>query len=213
MGEKSTNKFIKILAIAVLLPLGVAIPLLGIQGNYDSSINAQAMDESMQQRYINYKKNLNRQIRSNEEDKIVQRCGVVKANLANISARTATVHEKRSAVYAAISKKLDTLYKRLEAQAFETTKIKSNLDILYSKIDSYNASAKSYQQALDDLAEINCAKKPINFIITLESARRYHGELITVVADIRSHVANTLKPSLIQAKEQIKDGQTVGGEQ
>ena len=213
MRNEVMNKLVKFLAIAVLLPLGIAIPLLGISSNSSQSTNAQSTDKSLQQRVTNYQKNLDREIRGNEEDKVEQRCSVVKANLENVSARAIAVQKKRNAAYAEISNKLEKLFSRLEAQAFETTKLQTNLDTLYSKMASFSSNTNSYKQALADLNTIDCTKKSSDFIAALEAARRDHKELIILVADIRSHIVNTVKPSLEQVKKQIEDGQTVGGDQ
>lgn len=212
MQEKRTNKLIKIVAVMVLLPLAVAVPLIGFEGGVNHSIHAQTQSESLQQRIANYKKSSKKKITGSDEKKIQQRCSVVKANLKNLSTRVKTVRTNRNASYVEIEKQLDTLYDRLEVQAFETTELKSNLDVLYSKMADFRSSSKNYEQALADMDDIDCTKKPIDFIVTLDAARRYQTELITLVADIRSEVANTIKPSLLKVKKQIQDGQTVGGE-
>lgn len=206
------NKFVKVLAISILLPLGVIIPFFGIESHYGSSINAQAQDDSLKQRITNYKRNLQYEVRRDQEDKMKLRCEGVVTYIDTLNPRLVTLQKSRNKAYSEISTKLEELYKRLEAQAFETSKLKANLDELNSKLATFSADMKGYRQASKDMAQIDCRQDPVSFIAALETARTKHDALVVLVGDIREYVANTIKPTLLQVRAQIEDGQTVGGE-
>lgn len=206
------NKFVKVLAISILLPLGVIIPFFGIESHYGSSINAQAQDDSLKQRITNYKRNLQYEVRRDQEDKMKLRCEGVVTYIDTLNPRLVTLQKSRNKAYSEISTKLEELYKRLEAQAFETSKLKANLDELNSKLATFSADMKGYRQASKDMAQIDCRQDPVSFIAALETARTKHDALVVLVSDIREYVANTIKPTLLQVRAQIEDGQTVGGE-
>lgn len=206
------NKFVKVLAISILLPLGVIIPFFGIESHYGSSINAQAQDDSLKQRITNYKRNLQYEVRRDQEDKMKLRCEGVVTYIDTLNPRLVTLQKSRNKAYSEISTKLEELYKRLEAQAFETSKLKANLDELNSKLATFSADMKGYRQASKDMAQIDCRQDPVAFIAALETARTKHDALVVLVGDIREYVANTIKPTLLQVRAQIEDGQTVGGE-
>lgn len=212
MDDKGVNKFVKVLAISILLPLGVIIPFFGIESHYGSSINAQAQDDSLKQRITNYKRNLQYEVRRNQEDKMKLRCDGVVTYIETLNPRLVTLQKSRNKAYSEISTKLEELYKRLEAQAFETSKLKANLDELNSKLATFSADMKGYRQASEDMAQIDCRQDPVAFIAALETARTKHDALVVLVGDIREYVANTIKPTLLQVRSQIEDGQTVGGE-
>lgn len=212
MDDKGVNKFVKVLAISILLPLGVIIPFFGIESHYGSSINAQAQDDSLKQRITNYKRNLQYEVRRDQEDKMKLRCEGVVTYIDTLNPRLVTLQKSRNKAYSEISTKLEELYKRLEAQAFETSKLKANLDELNSKLATFSADMKGYRQASKDMAQIDCRQDPVAFIAALETARTKHDALVVLVGDIREYVANTIKPTLLQVRAQIEDGQTVGGE-
>ncbi|MFA9201997.1 MAG: hypothetical protein ACEQSC_00400 [Candidatus Nanopelagicaceae bacterium] len=212
MDDKGVNKFVKVLAISILLPLGVIIPFFGIESHYGSSINAQAQDDSLKQRITNYKRNLQYEVRRDQEDKMKLRCEGVVTYIDTLNPRLVTLQKSRNKAYSEISTKLEELYKRLEAQAFETSKLKANLDELNSKLATFSADMKGYRQASKDMAQIDCRQDPVSFIAALETARTKHDALVVLVGDIREYVANTIKPTLLQVRAQIEDGQTVGGE-
>lgn len=212
MHDKGVNKFVKILAISILLPLGVIIPFFGIESHYGSSINAQSQDESLKQRITNYKRNLQYEVRRNQEDKMKLRCEGVITYIETLNPRLVALQKSRNKAYSSISNQLEELYKRLEAQAFETSKLKTNLDELNAKLATFRADMKGYRQASADMIQINCRKEPIAFIAALETARTKHDALVVLVGDIREYIANTIKPTLQQVRTQIEDGQTVGGD-
>jgi DNA repair exonuclease SbcCD ATPase subunit len=212
MHDKGVNKFVKVLAISILLPLGVIIPFFGIESHYGSSINAQSQDESLKQRITNYKRNLQYEVRRNQEDKMKLRCEGVITYIETLNPRLVALQKSRNKAYSSISNQLEELYKRLEAQAFETSKLKTNLDELNAKLATFSADMKSYRQASADMIQINCRKEPIAFIAALETARTKHDALVVLVSDIREYIANTIKPTLQQVRTQIEDGQTVGGD-
>lgn len=212
MHDKGVNKFVKVLAISILLPLGVIIPFFGIESHYGSSINAQSQDESLKQRITNYKRNLQYEVRRNQEDKMKLRCEGVITYIETLNPRLVALQKSRNKAYSSISNQLEELYKRLEAQAFETSKLKTNLDELNAKLATFSADMKSYRQASADMIQINCRKEPIAFIAALETARTKHDALVVLVGDIREYIANTIKPTLQQVRTQIEDGQTVGGD-
>ena len=212
MRNLSKSRVKKFLAIAILLPLGIIVPFFSVESHYGSSINAQTQDESLKQRVANYKKQLKREIKQNEQDKFKLRCEVAKAKVTNLSTRVNTIQKNRTKAYENISVKLDKIYKRLNTQAFETSKLKANLDELNAKITTFNSQMKTYKTAVDDMKVIDCKDDPASFIAALEVARKSHEQLVTQVDDIRDYITNTVKPTLQQIKEQINDGKTVGGE-
>ncbi len=212
MRDTRINKAIKILIIAILLPVGILVPYFGVESQYGTPVNVQAQSASLKQRVQNYKKQLSYEVKKGEQDEIILSCAVAKENITILSTHLATVHKKRSRAYADMSSRLQKVYERLEEQAFETSKLKANLDELNAKISSYNAEMKSLIRTVDDMKQIDCKTDPVAFIAALEYARNSHRDIISIVDDIREYITNTIKPTMNQIREQVVAGQTVGGE-
>lgn len=213
MAEKRVSKWGKILVAVLLLPLAVIVPVLSLESHYAPATQAQATDSALQQRVANYKATLGREVTTSETSKTKLRCSVAQANAKNLAARLGTVQKNRAAGYDNILKVLNTLATNLDKQAFETTALQENITTLQTKVDAYKASMTTYQQAVSDAATVDCVADPTAFIAALQTARTAHGAVITQIADIRTYVTNTVKPTLQIIRTQIADGQTTGGTQ
>jgi glutamyl/glutaminyl-tRNA synthetase len=212
MRDMRINKIVKILIIAILLPVGVLVPYFGVESQYGAPITAEAQSDSLKQRVQNYKKQLDREVKKAEQDRFILRCAVAKENITILSDRLAVIQKKRVRAYADMSSRLQKVYERLEEQAFETSKLKANLDELNAKIASFNAELKSLKRTVDDMKQIDCKNDPVAFIAALSYARDSHRDIISIVDDIREYLTNTIKPTMAQIREQVEAGQTVGGE-
>jgi len=211
MTQEGIRKGLKVLIIAILLPVGIIVPFLSLESHHTNIPIVQAQS-SLEQRTENYKKNIRDRVPESELSRITLRCSVAQTNAKNISSRIATVQSTRVEAYDEILKKLNDMLTKLEVQAFETTKLKDNIGVLTQKITEFKANMAGYKQAVDDLNAIDCTKDPLSFKAALITARNHHAKLSILVGDIRTYIANTIKPTLKQVRGQIEKGQTVGGE-
>lgn len=214
MSEKRVNKWGKVLATLLLLPAAIIVPILSLESHYAPPTQAQTQaDSSQAQRVTAYKAALGREVSEAEKTRMKLRCGVAQGNAKTLATRLATVQKNRNAAYDSITKNLNTLLTNLDKQAFETTALKENMVSLQAKIDSFKTNMNNYYLAVNDMATVDCANDPLAFIAALTAARKAHDAVQPQLADIRAYITNTVKPTLVQIRSQIEQGQTVGGSQ
>ncbi len=214
MSEKRVNKLGKVLVTLLLLPAAVIVPVLSLESHYAPPTQAQTQPDSAQaQRVAAYKADLVEDIKKGEQDKIKLRCSVAQANAKTLATRLAGVQKARNTAYDKILGDLNVLLGRLENQAYETTALKENIDALQAKVDAFKVGMNNYYLAVNDLATIDCMNDPVAFAATLQAARKAHQAVQPQIADIRAYITNTVKPTLVQVRDQIAAGRTVGGSQ
>lgn len=207
------NRFIKVVAVLILLPLSVVIPTLSLESYYAPQINAQSSNDSdLAKRTKQYRAAITDDLSVTVQQRIKLRCLAVQTNMKAFDARVETMKTNRAAAYDNILGQLNTLVENLQNQAFDTTKLEANVTDLNKKVDKYKAEMKSYSQAIDDLTVIDCTKDPVAFKGALEAAREDHQKLIASVSDVRTFVTNTIKPQLQTIREQLDAGQVTGGD-
>jgi len=214
MSEKRVSKWGKILATVILLPAAVIVPVLSLESHYAPATQAQTQPDNAQtQRITAYRAALGREVTAAEQARIKLRCSVAQTNAKTLATRLSTVQKNRTAAYDKILNNLNTLVTNLEKQAFETTALKENVAMLQTKVDSFKANMSNYQLAVSDMASVDCANDPAAFVAALQAARQAHEALLPQITDIRAYITNTIKPTLVQIRAQIADGQTTGGTQ
>lgn len=214
MSEKRVNKLGKVLVTLLLLPAAVIVPVLSLESHYAPPIQAQTQPDSAQATRIKaYKAELVEEIKKGEQDKIRLRCSVAQANAKILATRLAGVQKKRGEAYDKILGDLNVLLGKLEKQAYETTALKENITALQTKVDTYKTGMNNYYLAVNDLATIDCPNDPVAFAAALQASRKAHQAVQPQMTDIRAYITNTVKPTLVQVREQIAAGRTVGGSQ
>jgi hypothetical protein len=214
MSEKRVNKLGKVLVTLLLLPAAVIVPVLSLESHYAPPTQAQTQPDSAQAARIKaYKAELVEEIKKGEQDKIRLRCSVAQANAKILATRLASVQKKRGEAYDKILGDLNVLLGKLENQAYETTALKENITTLQTKVDTYKTGMNNYYLAVNDLATIDCPTDPVAFAAALQASRKAHQAVQPQMTDIRAYITNTVKPTLVQVREQIAAGRTVGGSQ
>ncbi|MCA9334230.1 hypothetical protein KC963_04230 [Candidatus Saccharibacteria bacterium] len=212
MSEKRVGKWGKVLITLLLLPAAVIVPALSLESHYAPSIQAQTQPDSAQaQRVADYKAGLGREVPLSEQNRIKLRCAVAQGNAKTLASRLSEVRTKRAEAYDSIMKSLNELAVKLENQAFETSALQENIDTLQTKMDTFKVNMGNYYIVVNDLATVDCANDPAAFVATLDAARKANAAVQPQLADIRGYITNTVKPTLAGIRQQIEDGQTVGG--
>jgi molecular chaperone GrpE (heat shock protein) len=214
MSENRVNKWGKLLVAILLLPAAIVVPVLSLESHYAPPTQAQTQPDSAQaQRVAAYKAALGRDVQTTEQAKVKLRCSVAQTNAKTLATRISTVQKGRNAAYDSILQDLSTLNGKLNKQAFETTGLQDTITMLQAKVDAYKTDMNSYQLAVNDMATVNCAADPVAFIAALQAARKAHDAVQVEITDIRAYITNSVKPTLVQIRTQIANGQTTGGTQ
>jgi len=210
MSDGGINKVIKVIAVAILLPLGVLIPALSLESYYAPQSLAHAETTSgLAARKRRYLKLLKEEITTSQQDHIKLRCLAVQSNVKTYALRIGTIKTDREEAYDTILAKLNKLNKGLKAQAYDTTEFESDIAVLQGHVDEFKSAMKSYKQVVEDMTEIDCTKDPAAFKAALEEARRLHLELIGTIQTIRADLVNTIKTSLRQLREDLAGSRIV----
>ena len=181
MSDGGINKFIKFVAVLILLPLSVLIPTLSLESYYAPPTSAQsATDQALETRKEAYKAKL-KELSTAVQQRIKLRCLAVQTNIKALNARVATVQAKRGTAYDKIVTKLNDLVAKLKNQAFDTTALEQNVTALSAKVAEYKTAMDEYAQAVEDLTVIDCSQDPTSFKAALEVARTNHETLRGVV--------------------------------
>ncbi len=209
MSDGGMNKFIKVVAVLILLPLSVVIPTLSLESYYAPPTSAQTVtDDSLEARKKAYKASLKEELSSSVQQRIKLRCLAVQTNIKVLNIRVESIQTNRSEAYSKIVNKLNDLVTKLETQAYDTASFKENIATLTAMVDAYKADMTEYSQAVDDLTAIDCSQDPTSFKGALETARTQHGKLVGEVRDIREFVTNTIKPQLQTIRADFVSSQT-----
>lgn len=213
MSDGGMNKKLKILLAIILLPLSVVIPVMSMDSHYYAQTSAQAADSSLAARIQEYKDKLKAEVTKTQQDRLKLGCSVVQANIKNLDGKLGDVKTAHTEAYDNILKSLNDLLAKLDAQGYNSTDLQAAVSVLSDKIDAFKTEMDSYKQAADDLTVIDCTQDPTSFKAALESARASHDSLGTSVSDIRTYIANTIKPLLKTTRTQIESGDNTGGTQ
>src|SRR5690606_1578928 len=205
MSDGGINKFIKVVAVLLLLPLSVVIPTLSLESYYAPQTSAQTpTDAALEKRKESYKAKLKDELSASAQQRIKVRCLAVQTIIKALNVRVEGIKTKRGQAYDNIVNRLKELSEGLDAQAYDTTTLNENITELSGKIDAYKTSIDTYKQAVEDMTVIDCSQDPTSFKAALEVARTEHAKLVTQVADIRTYIVNTLKPQLQNIKASLE---------
>ncbi len=197
------NKRLKILAIAIILPVSVAVPAVLAQ-TIASDSHVYAQQSTLQQRIESYKSKLGTSPSQAELNRLKLRCGVAQTVFKNLQDRTTEVQKTRDTVYTGINKDLTDLQTALKAKSVDTTKLEAQMKDLTTKTTQFKTDMTTYTQAVADSATVDCATDPLALKAALQEARLAHDKLVVEVADIRTTINNTIKPTLTQVKTDLQ---------
>jgi prefoldin subunit 5 len=108
--------------------------------------------------------------------------------------------EARMNVYNAMIERLNSLVGKMDAASQETRDMKSMIAELQKRVGTFEASLKTYRQALADLKQMGCKTDPTGFRAALEAARKDQADVVTNSAAIRTFINDSVKPTLDSLK-------------
>jgi len=107
--------------------------------------------------------------------------------------------------YNNLKERLAKVESRLADKGLDTTKLKSYLSVLNSKIDKFTNDYAAYIDKLKETQTFVCGKSKGQFLAKLKEARTALKTVHQDILDIRSYYVNTIKPELQNLKQQIND--------
>lgn len=198
------KKFLKVLALILMIPLAVALPVFLAQTiNEDAKVYAQTADD-IQQRIEKYKTQLPEEPTKSVLDRLKLRCSVSQTALKNVQTRVEPVQEKRVNAYKEVNAALTELVTVLEEADIDVTDLKAQATVFKEKTDALVVEIDAYKQAVSDAAELDCNADPLALTAAIQEGRNRLTTIVSSVPDIREHVDNLLKPSLQKVKADLQ---------
>jgi len=213
-----------IIGLSLITPLMILAPVAIAHGQTSdsSSSSGDQLTETektqLQTRVEKEKTDLKIKLGTAETALIKAKCTPAQSNIKSLSTRFLTNVPQRVKAYENLSSHLNTLIDKLKAKGVDTTEITQELTTLQAKITTYNTDVTTYKQALTDAKNVNCATDPAAFKAALQTARNDRDQVIKDIADIKTYVTGTVKPTLQKirttlASQEQSNSQNTGSNQ
>jgi hypothetical protein len=173
----------------------------------EDSSTTSAADKAKQlaERLAKRKTELKTKLAAAEEARIKNKCKASQGKLSSLEGRIKGIKTSRGKVYANLVERLTKLSAKIKAKGLDTTKLDTQIKELQTKIETFNTDLTAYQQAVADLAAMDCAADPTAFKAALEEARSKRQTLVTDAKAIKAYVEDTIKPTLKDLKKQLEE--------
>lgn len=151
-----------------------------------------------------YKKELKETLTNAVKLRIAERCvasqGIVKVKSTNNSAITKT----RNDAYEKVVANLKAVAAAAQKKNINVNTLNANVQALETKVLAFQAANTTFQQALGDLAAVDCKTDPTAFKAALETVRKDQLAVFNAAKDIRTYLKDTVKPTLQAIKAQLE---------
>lgn len=154
---------------------------------------------------------LKTKLTTTQQARVTTRCTAAQGTIRSLSVKIDGAQSAREEKYGKLTTSFSTLSAKLKTQGLDTSTLEGQLKTLTTKIDTYKADLTTYKQAVTDLAALDCTKDPTAFQASLDAARK---SLATVRSDaqaIHDYIKGTIKPTLLQLKQQLENTSATEG--
>ena len=188
------------LSAVVMLPLLFCATAVAQENRNETSENGiSELEHRLQER----KEATKTRIDAAERLVIQARCKASQAHLRRLNSRIVGIRVSRKAVYDNVTKRLADLGTKLRAKGIDTAEYDKQVGELQIKIDSFYAALEQYEEAVNDLAAMDCAADPEGYRATLESAKILRTDVIQTAQAVHSYLHDTIKPTLQNIRQQV----------
>jgi hypothetical protein len=191
MNKTSLHKIIAALTITLL-----AISLTTTAALAATSPAPAPAGSSFDQRLVQRKAEQTITLSDNDQKRLITACTTAQSKIRLHETAIASKITTFGATYQRIDARLWAITGQLKLANQDTFKLEKDRLDLVSKIASFQATASSYQQTLDDATVVNCQADPTGFKALLETNRFYLKQLRSQSSDVYNYVVNTVKPEL-----------------
>lgn len=204
-----------ILGVALAAPLIIIAPVLADNSSTTSSTGQTQTttdtetdvkdNTTLEQRIEKHKNDEKIKLTTTETTKLLTRCKPAQAVIKNLGDHVNANVPERVKAYDELNQHLTDIISKLNDRGIDTTQLQAEQKVLAAKITTFKKDLATYKQALSDLNAMDCAKDPTGFKAALLATRALRQNLTTEIADIRTYVMNTIKPTLVVLRKQLAD--------
>ena len=201
-----------VLVVPFLLATNVSAHNVGHElANNDQVLTAQSETEKTQEqklqelkeRLAKRKSELKEKLSASAKIRLQSRCKNSQGSLSSLSGRIHGLETSRNQKYGNLNDRLTKLSTRLSDAGLDVTTLDEQISELETLVETFKTDLATYKQAVSDLAEMDCAADPDAFKASLEEARTLREKLRQDSAAIKTYLKDTIKPTLVQLKEQL----------
>ena len=163
-------------------------------------------DQLRASRLTDYKKTFKETLTGENKTRIENRCVASQNVVKGKTTSNTEVTANRTKAYNEITSKLHTLSGALAAKSIDTALLDSDVLTLQTKITAFTVANATYQQALSDVAALDCKTDPVAFKAALVAARSDQETVFKLAQDVRTYLTGTIKPLLQTLKSAAETG-------
>jgi hypothetical protein len=211
--RKKTDRIVQLQASLLALLLAIC----GISA-FPVAVTAQAppgptpTDSSFDQRLAQRKAERNVALDEKTQRRLVTVCTNAQAKVRALQQKTTPALDNRTKVYQQMDAKLWIMIGKLKLAENDTFSLEKQRAALVQKSNEFQATAKSYQQALDDLLVVNCRADQAGFKALVDTARLYRAQLRQQAKSIHDYVVNDIKATLSGFAADLQAKPSTGGD-
>lgn len=154
-----------------------------------------------------HKTELKVRLNAAEKLKLQNKCKASQGSVSSVKGRIKGIETSRAQVHSNLVDRLTKLSERLKEKGVDTATLDADIDVLKTKIDTFNTDLLAYKQSVSDLVNVDCKTDPDGFKAALLAARTAQAKVAQDGQAIKAYVNDTIKPLLkvIRAEIEKKD--------
>jgi hypothetical protein len=202
------NRLKLLVILGLFLPVFAATPLIVLaQEDTTQEQTTQSEEDTTTKReeLEARKAALNTRLTFARQARIKNFCKASQGKLSSIGGRIKGLETSRAQVYENLLSRLTRLSEKLKTHDVDTAEFDAQITELTVMIETFNTNLESYKQAVDDLANMDCATDTEGFQASLEAARTERAETAESAKAIRTFLSDTVKPTLKELRQQFAD--------
>jgi hypothetical protein len=137
------------------------------------------------------------------EGKKQERCKNTEERITTRINRFEEGHSMFQTVFGKMKARLERLVTRLDAAEADTTKLKTDLQTLYGKIDKLTSDYNAFIAGLKETQPLTCGQSEGEFKGKLGEARKQLPQIIQERKEIRTFFQETIKADLMEIRKQL----------
>lgn len=150
------------------------------------------------------KKNLKETVTTEIKTRIIARCVSAQGVVKTKTTHNGTSSTARENTYGEIISDLQSVVTTASEKGADVTALQANIAALQAKIVNFKTTNATFQQALNDLGQMDCKTDPVAFRAALEVARVDQIAVSTNAKEIRTYLNDTVKVTLQALKDTLK---------
>lgn len=184
--------------IVLVLPTGLMV--VAQENNQEAAEQRRAArQERIQQR----KDNLQLRLGQAQLSRLEDRCQNAQGKLRSTLVRVNGIKVSREQVHSNLVDRLTNASAKLQASNVNVTDLDKHIATLQANIEEFQANLEAHQEALLDLADMDCQADPEGFKASLETARASQQSLREDTKTIKTFLNETMKPLLNSVRSNL----------